>query len=62
MVGELGLSGRLRPVRGALAMLIGARARGVQHAIVPANNAAEADGLDGINIHAAQTLANVCAA
>ncbi len=58
VVGELGLSGRLRPVRGALAMLIGARARGVQHAIVPANNAAEADGLDGINIHAAQTLAD----
>jgi magnesium chelatase family protein len=42
IVGELSLSGELRPVRGVLAQLRSARARGLRSAIVPAGNAAEA--------------------
>jgi magnesium chelatase family protein len=40
--GELSLSGALRPVRGALAMALGARAHGIRSVIVPAGNGPEA--------------------
>ena len=42
IVGELSLSGEVRPVRGVLAQLRSARERGLRFAIVPAGNAAEA--------------------
>jgi magnesium chelatase family protein len=56
MLGELGLSGVLRPVRGALAMLIGARRRGLARAIVPRENATESQGIGGIKVMGASTL------
>ena len=40
--GELSLSGDLKPVRGALATAMGARAAGLRRLIVPEANAAEA--------------------
>ena len=40
--GELSLSGRLRPVRGALAFAVGAKRTGYDHLIVPEENAEEA--------------------
>ncbi|HLM25595.1 MAG TPA: YifB family Mg chelatase-like AAA ATPase [Thermoleophilaceae bacterium] len=40
--GELSLSGRLRPVRGALAFAVGAKRAGYDHLIVPEENAEEA--------------------
>src|SRR3954453_15022573 len=49
-VGELSLSGALRPVRGAVAMAAGARAAGYEHLIVPMENAAEAALVDGISV------------
>src|SRR3954454_7105689 len=49
-VGELSLSGSLRPVRGAVAMAAGARAAGYEHLIVPMENAAEAALVDGIAV------------
>src|SRR3954447_17337123 len=49
-VGELSLSGALRPVRGAVAMAAGARAAGYEHLIVPMENAAEAALVDGVAV------------
>jgi magnesium chelatase family protein len=42
LVGELGLDGRLRPVRGGLPIAVGCRARGVTKLLLPAANAREA--------------------
>jgi magnesium chelatase family protein len=59
-VGELALAGTLRPVRGALAMSIGARRAG-RAFVVPHENAAEAALVDGATVYAARTLLDVCA-
>jgi magnesium chelatase family protein len=48
--GELSLSGRLRPVRGALAAALGARAGGYARLIVPEENVAEAALLDELGV------------
>jgi magnesium chelatase family protein len=58
--GELALAGQLRPVRGALAMSIGAHAAG-RAFVVPVENAAEAALVDGAVVHAARNLLEVCA-
>jgi magnesium chelatase family protein len=49
--GELSLSGALRPVRGALAVALGARARGYRTLLVPVENAPEAALVDGLEVH-----------
>src|SRR3954447_894497 len=49
-VGELSLSGALKPVRGVVAMAAGARAAGYEHLIVPMENAAEAALVEGIAV------------
>lgn len=59
IAGELALDGRLRPVRGAIAMAALARQRGAEGVILPAENAAEAAVVDGINAYPARTLAEV---
>jgi magnesium chelatase family protein len=58
--GELGLAGHVRPVRGALAMSIGARASG-RAFVVPAENAAEAALVEHSIIYPAHDLLQVCA-
>lgn len=50
LVGELGLDGRVRPVRGVLPALLAARAAGVGTAVVPSNQVAEARLVDGVTI------------
>src|SRR3954468_21279608 len=50
LVGELSLSGALRPVRGAVAMAAGARRAGYAHLIVPEENAGEAALVEGIEV------------
>lgn len=57
MVGELGLNGELRPVRGALPLALGARKDGLEGLLVPAENAGEAAVVEGINIIPVTTLA-----
>ena len=58
--GELALSGELRPVRGALAMSLGAK--GAHRAfVVPRENAAEAALVDGAHVYGARDLLEVCA-
>ena len=59
-LGELGLEGGLRPVRGALAMAIAARAAGRTTVILPAENAAEAAVVRGIAVYGAPSLQAVC--
>ncbi len=61
LLGELGLDGSLRPVRGLLPQLEGARGRGMQSAIVPAANAIEAGIARGIDVRLASTLTQAVA-
>ena len=59
VVGELGLAGRLRPVRGILSIALGAKAAGLRGVIVPVDNLAEAGVVDGIEVLGAETLGQV---
>jgi len=61
LIGELSLDGSLRPVRGILPQLDGARARGMAAAVVPAGNAAEAGLATGITVFRAESLAMLVA-
>lgn len=57
--GELSLDGSVRPVRGALPMVISARERGVRRVMLPAVNANEVRCVEGLEITPVDTL---CAA
>src|SRR2546423_927766 len=48
--GELSLGGALRPMRGAMAVAAGAKRAGYERLLVPAENAAEAALVDGVEI------------
>ena len=61
LLGELGLDGTLRPVRGALAAAILARELGLRGVVVPAASAAEAAVVEGIEVLAADHLQEVVA-
>ena len=50
-VGELSLTGDVRPVRGVLPMVLAARDGGLQRVFVPAANAAEGAVVDGIAVY-----------
>ncbi len=56
IVGELGLNGEVRPVRGALPLALGAQAGGIRGLILPASNAREASIVEGIEIIPVATL------
>src|SRR4051812_13536633 len=60
LVGEVGLEGDLRPVRGALPMALAARAAGCRGLVLPASNLPEASVVDGLEVRGARTLAEVC--
>ncbi len=60
-VGEVGLEGDLRPVRGVLSMALAARGAGCAGILVPAANAAEAAVVDAIEVRGAGSLQAVCA-
>jgi magnesium chelatase family protein len=59
-LGELALTGKLRPIRGALAAALAARTTG-RTLLVPAANAAEASLVEGIQILGARHLLDVTA-
>ena len=59
LVGELGLDGHLRPVRGALPIAAGCRARGVAKLLLPRSNAREAAAVEGVEVLGAETLREV---
>lgn len=56
MVGELGLNGEIRPVRGALPHALGARAAQLKGLLVPAHNATEAAVVEGLAMIPVNTL------
>jgi magnesium chelatase family protein len=57
--GELALDGRLRPVKGVLAMAALAEAKGYKGVVVPADNAAEASVIQAIQAIGVRTLSEV---
>ncbi len=59
LVGELGLDGRLRPIRGALPIAVGCRARGVTKLLLPRENAREAGAVEGVEVLGGETLEGV---
>jgi len=59
MIGELALDGRVRPVKGALATAMLAAAKRVAGLIVPADNAAEAAVVEGIDVIPVRFLTDV---
>jgi magnesium chelatase family protein len=61
LVGELGLEGDLRPVRGVLSMAVAARAAGATALIVPFANVSEAAVVEGLDVLGARTLLEVVA-
>lgn len=58
-LGELGLDGRVRPVRGVLPAVAAAVEAGMPRVVVPAANAAEAALVPGAQVVAAENLAQV---
>ncbi len=59
LVGELALDGRLRPIRGALALALALRESGCRQVLVPAGNAQEAALAPDLDVRAADDLAAV---
>ena len=56
VVGELALTGAVRPVKGVLSIALRARAEGKVGVLVPADNAAEAAVVDGLKVFPIQNL------
>lgn len=59
VAGELALDGRLRPIRGVIALASLARSLGMRGVIVPADNAAEASVVESVEAIGARTLSEV---
>jgi magnesium chelatase family protein len=59
LVGELGLDGGLRPVRGALPIALSAKEAGLAGVVLPEANVAEAAVVDGVEVRGARTLKEV---
>jgi len=57
--GELALDGRLRPIKGGIALASLAKAKGYRGVILPADNAAEAAVVDSVEVYGVRTLAEV---
>ncbi len=60
-LGELALTGDVRPVRGVLPMAMTAAARGIRRAFVPAENAAEAALVEGLDVFPVPSLSALAA-
>jgi magnesium chelatase family protein len=59
LVGELGLSGSVRPVPGVLPVAVMARAKNIPNIILPAANAPEAAVVEGVKVYPVTSLADV---
>jgi magnesium chelatase family protein len=60
VLGELGLEGDLRPIRGALSIALTARQRGLTRLVLPEANASEAAVVEGLDVLGAADLVGVC--
>jgi magnesium chelatase family protein len=61
VLGEVGLEGDLRPIRGALSVALAARAAGCRELLLPADNLSEAGVVQELEVRGARTLAEACA-
>lgn len=61
MIGELGLDGRLQPVRGALPIAIKARAEHFKGLIVPKQNVREAAVVNNLDVYGMESITEVIA-
>jgi magnesium chelatase family protein len=61
VLGEVGLEGDLRPVRGALSMALAARSGGYRGILLPLANVPEASVVEGLEVCGALTLLEACA-
>ncbi|HCA86754.1 MAG TPA: Mg chelatase-like protein, partial [Streptomyces sp.] len=61
MIGELGLDGRVRPVRGVLPAVLAAAAAGHQQVVVPEQTVAEASLVPGISVLGVRSLRQLIA-
>lgn len=59
IMGELGLDGSLRPIKGVLPIAIEARKRGCKGIIIPAENAREAAIVNNLEVYSAESLKQV---
>ena len=59
LVGELGLGGEIKPVRGVLPIVVEAKRRGIKQCIVPKQNEAEGAVIEGIQVLGASHLRQV---
>ncbi len=58
-VGELSLSGDLRPVKGALSMCVAAKEAGFSEFYAPEENAKEASAVEGITVYAVRNMRQI---
>ena len=58
-VGELGLDGSVRPVRGVIALAMSCRATGTKRLFVPLDNAREAAAVPGVDVAGVATLTDL---
>jgi magnesium chelatase family protein len=61
IIGEVGLEGDLRPVRGALSMALAAKAARCRGVLLPHANLSEASVVEGLDVCGARTLMEACA-
>jgi magnesium chelatase family protein len=59
-LGEVGLEGGLRPIRGALSMALSARTAGCAGVLLPSENLSEAAVVGGIEVRGAGSLQAIC--
>lgn len=59
ILGELGLDGKIKSIAGVLPMLISARENGIKKFIIPKANEIEASYIEGIEVYAFSSLADV---
>lgn len=60
IIGELGLDGAVRPVKGILPIVLEARRAGIGCCILPRQNAAEGALVEGIRIYGVESLRELC--
>jgi magnesium chelatase family protein len=60
-IGELSLSGELRPAAGILPMTLEARKTGIKRLFIPADNSAEASVVRGMDVYPVRTASELCA-
>lgn len=60
-IGELALSGNIRPLHGVLNMCLAVKAKGIKEIFVPAENAMEAAAVGGVRVYGVQSVSELCA-